>query len=166
MLEEVTEELTSFNMKPNKNSKNKKFSSIKIDGGKKLGMPVKKQKKILEYYYMTPQETDAKDISLCITAVPQEQIEVWPALNLLEVVMDSDSLIFQDARECFEDPLDLEYIEQHGYRTLYQISFEADDIELVKAVMREVLTHKGGRILSDTDDFEPGYGSENINDLA
>lgn len=153
-------------MKTNKNAKKKKYTSVKTEGGKKLGMPVKKQKKIIEYYYMTPQETNAKDISLCITAVPEEQIEVWPALNLLEVVMASDSLIFQDAHECFEDPLDLEFIEQHQFKTIYQISFEADDTELVRQVMKEVLTHKGGMILSDTDTFEPMYDVNTVEHIG
>lgn len=153
-------------MKTNKNAKKKKYTSVKTEGGKKLGMPVKKQKKIIEYYYMTPQETNAKDISLCITAVSEEQIEVWPALNLLEVVMVSDSLIFQDAHECFEDPLDLEFIEQHQFKTIYQISFEADDTELVRQVMNEVLTHKGGMILSDTDTFEPMYDVNTVEHIG
>lgn len=153
-------------MKTNKNAKKKKYTSVKTEGGKKLGMPVKKQKKIIEYYYMTPQETNAKDISLCITAVSEEQIEVWPALNLLEVVMASDSLIFQDAHECFEDPLDLEFIEQHQFKTIYQISFEADDTELVRQVMKEVLTHKGGMILSDTDTFEPMYDVNTVEHIG
>ena len=149
-------------MKTNKNAKKKNYSSVKSGGTKKLGMPVKKQKKIIEYYYMTPQETTAKDISLCITAVPEDQIEVWPALNLLEVVMVSDSLIFQDAHECFEDPLDLEFIEEHQFKSIYQISFEVEDTDLVRKVMTEILEHKGGMILSDTDTFEPIYDVNSV----
>ena len=111
---------------------------------------------------MTPQETNAKDISLCITAVPEDQIEVWPALNLLEVVMVSDSLIFQDEHECFEDPLDLEFIEEHQFKSIYQISFEVEDTDLVRKVMTEILEHKGGMILSDTDTFEPIYDVNSV----
>ena len=57
----------------------------------------KKVKQIMEYYYMSPSQMEAKEMSLCIETVPQEQIEVWRELNLMEVVLDSDSLIFQDA---------------------------------------------------------------------
>ena len=76
--------------------------------------------------------------------------------------MTSDSLIFQDAHGCFEDPLDLEFIEEHQFKTIYQISFEVEDTELVRKVMKEVLEHKGGLVLSDTETFEPMYDANNI----
>ncbi|MCI6019298.1 MAG: hypothetical protein MRZ59_10690 [Clostridiales bacterium] len=135
---------------------------------KKKGKAVAKAKKktILEYYYMIPEKTDAKALSLMIETVPEEKIEVWPQLNLMEVVMTADSLIFQDAWECFEDPLDLEYIQGHHIETIYQISYDSEDAELVKKVMKELMTKKGGLICSDTDDFEPTFNTENIGHLG
>lgn len=129
-----------------KNDKSKKKM------GKKVSKPVKH---ILEFYYMTPQETDAKDMSFAITCVPEEQIEVWRELNLMEVVLEHDSLIFQDARECFIDPLDLEFIQKHKIISMYEISFDAVDKEKVAEVLKELLAKKGGFICSDTEDFEP-----------
>ena len=105
-------------------------------------------------------------MSLCIETVPQEQIEVWRELNLMEVVLDSDSLIFQDAGECFIDPLDLEFIQEHQIRTIYQISFEAGDGKMVRKIMRELIEKKGGFICSDTETFEPIYGLENMEELG
>lgn len=134
---------------------------------KNLGKSVvkAKRKEILEFYYMTPQKTDAKDISLCIETIPQEKIEVWRELNLLEIVMTADSLIFQDAKECFEDPLDLEYIREHHIETIYQISYDKEDSDLVKKVMKEILEKKGGFICSDTEDFEPTYDTAHISNM-
>lgn len=63
----------------------------------------KRKKKIVEFYYMTPEKTDAKELTRFITSVDEEKVDVWPELNLMEVVLDSDSLIFQDGRECFVD---------------------------------------------------------------
>lgn len=63
----------------------------------------KRKKKILEFYYMTPEKTDARELTRLITSVDEEKVDVWPELNLMEVVLDSDSLIFQDGRECFVD---------------------------------------------------------------
>lgn len=144
---------------------NKKNQKIK-NTSKKISGVKKATKKILEYYYMTPEDTTAKDISLNITVLPEEKIEVWPQLDLLEVVMDNDSLIFQNGQECFMDPLDLEYIKDHQVKSIYQISFEQGDIDLVRKVMREVLEKKGGMVCSDTDDFEPLYTCENIGQLG
>ena len=126
----------------------------------------KKVKQIREYYYMSPSQMEAKEMSLCIETVPQEQIEVWRELNLMEVVLDSDSLIFQDAGECFIDPLDLEFIQEHQIRTIYQISFEAGDGKMVRKIMRELIEKKGGFICSDTETFEPIYGLENMEELG
>lgn len=136
-----------------------------VKNGKKVAKAKKTVKKIVEFYYMTEAKTDAKELSLCITAVPPEQVEVWTELNLMEVVMENDSLIFQDARECFVDPLDLEYIKEHRFETIYQISYDVQDTLLVRRVMREILGSKGGRICADTDDFEPHYTIENVNVL-
>lgn len=126
----------------------------------------KKLQKIIEFYYMTPTETDAKSLSLCIHTVSEEKIEVWRELNLMEVILDNDSLIFQDASECFVDPLDLEFIHGHKIKTMYQISYDAADSEAVKKIMSEIITHKGGFICSDTDSFEPIYTKENMDRLG
>lgn len=126
----------------------------------------KKLKKIVEFYFMTPSKTDAKALSQCIHSVHEEQIEVWRELNLMEVVLDRDSLIFQDAGECFIDPLDLEFIDKHGIHTMYQISYEVGDSAMVKKVMGEIIDAVGGFICSDTDSFEPIYTKENMEQLG
>ena len=77
--------------------KNKFAGNVKLN--KKVSTVKKNVKKILEFYYMSPEIMNAKELSLCIQAVPQEQVEVWNELNLVEVVLENDSLIFQDARE-------------------------------------------------------------------
>ena len=53
----------------------------------------KKKTKILEYYYMTPEQTNAKEMTTFIKSVDEEKIDVWPELNLMEVVLDSDSFM-------------------------------------------------------------------------
>lgn len=134
--------------------------------GKAVAKAKKNEKHILEFYYMTQAQTEAKALSKNIEAVPEDSIEVWRELNLMEVVMEADSLIFQDASECFIDPLDLEFLDEHHIKTKYQISFDVSDIEAVRSVMRDVLKNNGGFICSDTDDFKPVYTLENIDTLG
>ena len=98
--------------------KNKFAGNVKLN--KKVSTVKKNVKKILEFYYMSPEIMNAKELSLCIQAVPQEQVEVWNELNLVEVVLENDSLIFQDARECFVDPLDQEFIDSRHIQTIYK----------------------------------------------
>ena len=143
--------------------KSKKTNEKKLS--KKVTAVKKNVKNIYEFYYMSPTEMNARELSLCIASVPEEQVEIWTELNLVEVVLANDSLIFQDARECFVDPLDLEYIRDNDIKTIYQISYDAMDQTVVRIVMKEILEQKGGRICSDTDDFEPVFTFENVDKL-
>ena len=52
------------------------------------------KRKILEFYYMTPEKTDARELMSLVKSVDAEKVDIWPELNLMEVVLDSDSLIF------------------------------------------------------------------------
>ena len=128
----------------------------------KTAVAPKKKTKILEYYYMTPEQTDAKELTTLIKAVDEEKIDVWPELNLMEVVLDRDSLIFQDGRECFVDPFDLEFLEERKIQSIYVVSYEESDALKAKKVIKEILEAKGGFICSDTEDFEPMYTVETI----
>ena len=134
---------------------------MKIKLGKATPAP-KKKKRILEYYYMTPEVTNAKELTTFIKSVDEEKVDVWPELNLLEVVLDSDSLIFQDGRECFVDPLDLEFLEERKIQSIYVVSYEEGDSAKAKKVIKEILKAKGGFICSDTEDFQPMYTLETL----
>lgn len=133
----------------------KKKKPVKIATGVKQTV-----RKIVEYYFMIPAEIQVKALSSMITVVNEKDVEIWNELNLMEVVLESDSLIFQDARECFEDPLDLEFIEQKEIKTIYQISFDLADQPKVCQVMKELMEKTDGIICSDTEDFEPIYTKE------
>ena len=71
--------------------------------------------------------------------------------------MNFDSLIFQNAEECFIDPADQQWFEERGIKTKYQISYDTGDIEVVREVLHNIMAALGGRICSDTDDFEPSW---------
>lgn len=122
----------------------------------------KKKKNILEYYYMTPECVDAKEMTTLIHTVDEEKIDVWPELNLMEVVLDSDSLIFQDGRECFIDPLDLEFLEENKIQSIFVVSYEEGDHTKARKIIKEILEAKGGFLCSDTEDFQPMYTVETI----
>ena len=129
---------------------------------KKKGKPVKAMNKILEYYFMTPEDITAKELSQKIKAVEEEKIEIWPELNLMEVVLEHDSLIFQDARECFIDPLDQEFLQQRKIKSMYQISFDERDMDGVRTVLTELMKACKGLVCSDTDAYEPIYTEDRL----
>ena len=128
-------------------------------------MEKKPVNKIVEYYYFLKEELPVKQLQLAVGDDYFDKADVWPELNLMEVVMDFDSLIFQDADDCFVDPEDIRDLEAMGVRKKYQISFDAADIEKVRDVMSRIMTAVGGVICSDTDDFQPSYTLDNLDQL-
>ena len=80
----------------------------------------------------------------------------------MEVVLEHDSLIFQDARECFIDPLDQEFLQQRKIKSMYQISFDERDMDGVRTVLTELMKACKGMVCSDTDDFEPIYTEDRL----
>lgn len=128
-------------------------------------MNKKPVRKIAEYYYFLNEEVDARKLQAAAGEEWFEKADIWPELNLMEVVMNYDSLIFQDAEECFVDPADLDWFKEQGIRTKYQISYDTGDIADVRRVMKRIMENLGGVICSDTDDFEPSYRKEQLEQL-
>ncbi len=128
-------------------------------------MEKKPVKKIVEYYYFLQEALPVKQLQLAVGDDYSEKADVWPELNLMEVVMNYDSLIFQDADDCFVDPEDLKDLEAMGVRKKYHISFDAADIEMVRDVMGRIMKVVGGVICSDTDDFQPSFTVEDLDKL-
>lgn len=119
-------------------------------------------RKILEFYYFPDGDVTARDILRHVGEKYDPKADIWPELNLAEVVLKWDSLIFQDAQQCFVDPLDLKYFEEKQITAKFQISFDVNDSEAVREVMKNVMTALGGRICSDTDEFEPSWTMDRL----
>ena len=138
----------------------------KSHGDISAAMKKKAEKKILEFYYFTSEEISARDIFSCLETDFGEAIDIWPELDLAELMLENDSLIFQNAQPCFEDPLDEKWFEENDIKTKYQISFDEKDISQVCRAMSIIMGRYGGLICSDTDDFQPFFGIDNLDKLG
>ena len=118
-----------------------------------------------EVYYFFNEEMDARKLQSAVGEKWFEKADIWPELNLMEVEMNFDSLIFQNAEECFIDPADQQWFEERGIKTKYQISYDTGDIEAVREVLHNIMAALGGRICSDTDDFEPSCTADTLDKL-
>ena len=137
----------------------------KKSGFKKPAAVKKPVRKIVEYYYFFDEEMDARKLQSAVGEKWFEKADIWPELNLMEVEMNFDSLIFQNAEECFIDPADQQWFEERGIKTKYQISYDTGDIEAVREVLHNIMAALGGRICSDTDDFEPSCTADTLDKL-
>ena len=146
----------------------KKTNAFKNNGQKTATSVVKKvpPRRIVEYYYFPEGDVSARNILQAVGADFAEKADIWPELNLCAVELGADSLIFQDAQECFIDPADQAWFEEKGIIRKYQVSWHsADDQEAIQ-ILKSILETCGGRICSDTDDFEPSYGVGEVEKLA
>ena len=180
-MKKLTEKVTDVDSKGNpikkkstgkngKKSSYKKPATAKKNGKKPAkditAMFMKKPvRKIVEYYYFFNEEMDARKLQSAVGEKWFEKADIWPELNLMEVELDFDSLIFQDAEECFIDPEDQKWFEEQGIKTKYQISYDTGDIEAVREVLHNIMAALGGRICSDTDDFEPSCTADTLDQL-
>ena len=128
-------------------------------------MDKKPVRKIVEYYYFTDKDINCRDLLAAVGEAYDPKSDIWPDLNLMEVVTGYDSLIFQDAVECFEDPEDLKWLEDHQIKAKYVMSYDTGDITVVREVMKNIMGSLGGIICADTDEFEPSYTLETLDQL-
>lgn len=146
----------------------KKKSNAFKNKGQKGGTSVVKKlppRRIVEYYYFPEGDILARDIMNAAGEAFAEKADIWPDLNLCAVELDADSLIFQDAQECFIDPADQDWFAENGIVRKYQVSWHSADDENAIQILKNVLETCGGRICSDTDDFEPSYRAEEVDQL-
>ncbi len=156
----------SINNKNHRKNKNKR-SSGRNQAQKDAAafMKEKPSRSIAEYFYFTDRQVTARDLQYAVRSDMADKTDIWPDLNLMEVVMDHDSLIFQDAAEFFVDPIDQEWFAAHNIRSMYEISYDTRDIETVREVMHDIISANGGRVYSETDDFEPSWGPDDLDGL-
>ena len=126
--------------------------------GPKAGKPLAKPRgEMKTLYYLTPEEVTAKDLSLAIHSVAADHIEVWRELNIMEVVLENDSLVFEDATSVWEDADDLLFLSRHHIKSSFYTDYSSLDEQAVQAVYTELLAAFGGMLCSETEDFRPIY---------
>lgn len=115
-----------------------------------------------EYFYMIPQNVCVTDLQGQIHSVREEQIEVWTELDLMEVILENDSLIFENMLETFDDPKDQEFLKEKGICAVYAVNYNTKDKAAVKNILLELHQTFGGFMATDTDDLQPIFEITNF----
>ena len=112
---------------------------------------------IEEYFYMIPKQVTVADLEQALTSVEEASKEIWKELDLMEVVLPTDSLIFENMMDTFEEEADKAFLNAKGIEVVYAVSYNTKDKELVKPVLEELYSAFGGFMASDTEDLEPVF---------
>lgn len=115
-----------------------------------------------EYFYMIPQNVCVSDLQEQIHSVREEQIEVWTELDLMEVILENDSLIFENMLETFDDPKDQAFLKGKGIYAVYAVNYNTKDKAAVKNILLELHQIFGGFIATDTEDLQPIFEITNF----
>ena len=110
---------------------------------------------IEEYFYMLPAQVTVRELEKAVQCVPEDAKEIWIELDLMEIVLQADSLIFENMMDTFTEPGDREFLEAKGVKVVYALSYNTKDKALVKPVLEELHSVYGGFMASDTEDLEP-----------
>ncbi len=110
---------------------------------------------IEEYLYMLPIEVTVRELLEAIHCVDEEAKEIWTELDLMEIVLPTDSLIFENMMDTFDTPTDQAFLAAKGVKTVYAVNYNTKDKEYVKQVLLDIYNALGGFLASDTEDLEP-----------
>ncbi len=112
---------------------------------------------IEEYFYMLPGDVTVRDLVEAIHSVPEETKEIWIELDLMEIVLEADSLIFENMMDTFTEEGDQEFLSAKGIKAVYAVSYNTHDKAQVKQILEELHAGFGGFMASDTEDLEPVF---------
>lgn len=117
--------------------------------------PVKPAKpKEGSFLYLLPEEISAKQLHDGLDFLEAKQLEVWTELNLLEVTADEGTITFEDMRDNLGEE-DFGTLAGMGMKKVYAVDYYLSDNGILRKVMETLISKFGGKIGSDTEDFQP-----------
>ncbi len=117
------------------------------------------QEEVEEYLYMLPVDVAVQDLKPVIQA-EEEKKDIWRELDLMEVKLSHDSLIFENFMDCFESASDQAFLRENGVKKVYAFSYAPQDRAEAAQAVRDIYGVFGGFIASDTEDLKPVYQPE------
>lgn len=133
-----------------KNKTNTKKKSAHHQTAKKTMQPEKPVKKMLTDYYLIPQEVCATQLAELLQDY-QEKAEIWREMDLLELTLTHDTMVFEEAAEDFENQEDQVYFEEHKIKKVYAITYDALDAEEVKQILATLQEKLQGRVCREDE---------------
>lgn len=95
------------------------------------------------------------------------ETEIWPDLNIMELQLISDNTmdwIEVSESDVFDDE-DKKIINSYGAKSVFCITVEADDTEVLISVVKVIMEKYDGILGNDTDDFKPLFDKSNIDNF-
>lgn len=116
----------------------------------------KAKKNYLNLFYMTPNEVCAKDIAESFREDKGLVIELWEALNVIELQLSNhNSIDFEPVEASFRDPSDASFIKNRNIKTIFGITLCDTDLTSAIPYFEYLVDKFGGFVCTDSDNFNP-----------
>lgn len=122
----------------------------KSNSKKKNTQQAKPAKKMITEYYLIPQETTVSQLADLLPEY-QEKTELWLEMDLLELALTNDTLVFEEAGEDFDSPEDQTYLKANGIQKIYAITYDELDAEETGKIMDILQESFHGRICKEDE---------------
>ena len=120
-------------------------------------------KNYLNLFYMTPSEVCAKDIAESFQADKGLVIELWEAMNVLEMVLsDQNFIYFEPVEASFRDPSDASFIKNRHIKTIFGITLFDTDLTSAILYFEQIVDRFGGFVCTDSDNFNPFHAGRPV----
>lgn len=106
------------------------------------------------FLYLLPEDISAKQLHDGLDFLEAKQLEVWTELNLLEVTVDEGTITFEDMRDNLREE-DFGTLAGIGMKKVYAVDYYLSDNGILLKVMETLISKFGGKIGSDTENFQP-----------
>lgn len=121
---------------------------------KSSGKEKKPAKEFKSFLYLLPKKTTAGVLAKGMPSVSPESIEVWEEECVIEITTENGSITFEDIRDSLEKE-DEKVLSELRMKQVLACDYSSEDNETVLKIMKGLLERFGGKIASDTEDFQP-----------
>jgi hypothetical protein len=114
--------------------------------------------KKIDLLYMSPSEVTAKDIAVLLQNENGLTIELWEAMNVLELVLpNQNSIDFEPLEVSFKDPSDASFVKNRNIITIFAVNLCEEDLTIATACFEKIVDKFSGFLCADSEDFNPVY---------
>ncbi len=140
--------------KESSNKKNSNSNKNSVSASKSGGKAAVSKPKEGSFLYLLPENISAKELHGGLDFMDKKQLEVWTELNLLEVTADAGTVTFEDMRDNLSEE-DFKTLDSLEIKKVYAVDYYLTDKDILHKIMEALISKFGGKIGSDTEDFQP-----------
>lgn len=138
----------------NKNAKPWEKMNTAKETGKKPEKKPEHKPEFLDFLYLLPKKTSAKELGSVLTFLKKGSVEIWDEECVIEITTEHGTITFEDIRDSLEKE-DEKTLSGLRMKQVLSCDYEDTDRETVQKVMEAFTGKFGGVIGSDTEDFAP-----------